>query len=121
MKTRFFAAFTVLLLSGFAIMPASNAADAKKPTVNEATTNTPQETQATVEKDDSKDLSKEDRLKMANVHSKMAACLKSNTPIRECRKEMRRSCMDKMGKNGCPMMKGKGQNMRPKGDDEDED
>lgn len=46
---------------------------------------------------------KEDRQKMADVHTKMAQCLNSDKPLSDCRKEMMDSCQG-MGKDGCPMM-----------------
>jgi len=48
--------------------------------------------------------SKEERQKMAEMHSKMAACLKSDKPMSECQKDMMSSCQKMMGKGGCPMM-----------------
>ena len=53
-------------------------------------------------------VSKEDRQKMAEMHSKMAACLQSDKQMSDCQGEMMKSCKDMMGKSGCPMM-GKGQ------------
>jgi len=54
---------------------------------------------------------KEDRAKMAEMHTKMADCLKSDKDINECHKEMRDSCSE-MGVN-CPMMgKDKGMMMK---------
>lgn len=62
---------------------------------------------------------KEERQKMADVHTKMAECLNSDKSMDECHKEMRESCKDMMGKE-CPMMgmgpmkgkmKGKGMGM----------
>lgn len=47
---------------------------------------------------------KEDRQKMAEMHSKMASCLKSDRPMDECRNEMMSSCQKMMGEDGCPMM-----------------
>lgn len=48
--------------------------------------------------------SAEQRQKMAEVHQKMADCLKSNRPMSECRDEMHQSCKGMMGEAGCPMM-----------------
>lgn len=48
--------------------------------------------------------SKETREKMAAVHEKMAACLRSDKSIAECHTEMMKSCEEIMGKDGCPMM-----------------
>jgi len=47
---------------------------------------------------------KEDRQKMAQMHAKMAACLKSDKPMSECQKDMMSSCQKMMGEGGCPMM-----------------
>ena len=49
-------------------------------------------------------VSKEDRQKMAEMHTKMAACLGSDKPMGDCQGEMMKSCKDTMGKAGCPMM-----------------
>lgn len=49
-------------------------------------------------------VSREDRQKMADVHTKMAECLKSNKAMTDCQSEMMRSCKSMMGKEGCPMM-----------------
>lgn len=49
-------------------------------------------------------VSKEDRQKMAAMHTKMAACLESDKPMSDCQGEMMKSCKDMMGKSGCPMM-----------------
>jgi hypothetical protein len=46
----------------------------------------------------------EQRQKMAEVHEKMAACLRSERPIGECRKEMATACRDTLGADACPMM-----------------
>ena len=44
--------------------------------------------------------SKETREKMATFHERMAACLRSDKPVAECRAEM----MKHFGETGCPMM-----------------
>lgn len=49
-------------------------------------------------------MTKEQRQKMAEVHQKMADCLKSDKPLSECRSEMMKACHDNMGAQGCPMM-----------------
>ena len=49
-------------------------------------------------------VSKEDRQKMAEMHTKMAACLKSDKPMSDCQKDMMSNCKEMMGKGGCPMM-----------------
>lgn len=46
---------------------------------------------------------REDRNKMAEMHMKMADCLKSEKPVSECHNEMKQSC-DMVGKDGCSMM-----------------
>jgi hypothetical protein len=47
---------------------------------------------------------KEQRQKMADLHEKMAKCLKSDSSMADCHKEMMQGCKDTMGKDGCPMM-----------------
>lgn len=54
---------------------------------------------------------KEQRQKMAEMHEKMATCLKSDRTIDECRTEMMKGCDEAFGKDGCPMM-GKGMHKR---------
>ncbi len=49
-------------------------------------------------------VSKEDRQKMAEMHTKMAACLESDKSMSDCQGEMMKSCKEMMGKSGCPMM-----------------
>src|SRR5262245_40604871 len=50
-----------------------------------------------------KEPSKEHRAKMADRHTKMAECLKSDKPMSDCHKEMEENC--KAAHNGkCPMM-----------------
>lgn len=65
-------------------------------------------------------LTKEQRDKMATIHEKMAACLRSDKPIADCHKEAMQNCQEMMGKDGCPMMGGRmhGHMMQPppKGD-----
>ncbi len=51
------------------------------------------------------------RQKMAEVHQRMATCLRSDKPIAECRSDMWKNCQDLMGKEGCPMMGGWGPGM----------
>lgn len=58
--------------------------------------------------------SKATREKMAAVHEKMAACLRSDKSIAECHTEMMKTCQETMGKDGCPMM-GMGGSMGMKG------
>ena len=50
----------------------------------------------------------EQRQKMADAHEKMATCLRSDKPMSGCHEEMMKSCQEGMGKDGCPMMGGKG-------------
>jgi hypothetical protein len=45
----------------------------------------------------------EQRQKMAKMHESMAACLRSDKPMQDCKKEMMNSCEDSMGKE-CKMM-----------------
>jgi hypothetical protein len=64
-------------------------------------------------------LTKEQREKMATIHEKMAACLRSDKSLADCHKEAMQSCQEMMGKEGCPMMGGMHQHMMqqpPKGD-----
>jgi len=49
----------------------------------------------------------EQRQKMADIHQKMAECLRSDRPIADCRSEMAAGCHDVLGAGACPMM-GKG-------------
>lgn len=48
------------------------------------------------------EMTSEQRNKMADMHEKMAACLRSTKPMGECHEEMKNSCKD-MGE-ACPMM-----------------
>lgn len=48
--------------------------------------------------------SKETRQKMADLHEQMAACLRSDKPLAECRAEMMKGCHDSLGAQSCPMM-----------------
>lgn len=52
--------------------------------------------------------SKEMREKMASWHEQMAACLRSDKAINECRPAMAKNHQDMMGEMGCP-----GRKMRP--------
>ena len=49
-------------------------------------------------------VSKADRQKMAEMHTKMAACLQSDKPMSDCQGEMIKTCKETMGKSGCSMM-----------------
>ena len=46
------------------------------------------------------------REKMAQIHERMAACLRSDRPFAECRQEMMRACRTEFGYRGCRMMPG---------------
>ncbi|GEM_PF-763803 len=59
--------------------------------------------------------SKEMRAKMAAMHEQMAACLRSDKPLSECRAEMMKHCETTMGNQGCSMMMGAGGGMMGKG------
>lgn len=48
--------------------------------------------------------SKETREAMAVLHEQMAACLRSDKPIEQCRSEMHKACQEKIGPEQCPMM-----------------
>lgn len=47
--------------------------------------------------------SKEMREKMATLHERMAACLRSERTFQECREEMQKNCSNMMGERGCMM------------------
>ena len=47
--------------------------------------------------------SKEMREKMASMHDQMAACLRTDKSLAECRKEMMKACKG-AGRPACPMM-----------------
>lgn len=49
-------------------------------------------------------VSMETRQKMASLHEKMAACLRSDKTVSECRTEMRDSCQNMLGRENCQMM-----------------
>jgi hypothetical protein len=53
-------------------------------------------------------LSKETREKLAALHEQMAACLRSEKSLLECRGAMMRSCQEQLGSDGCPMIVGIG-------------
>ncbi len=48
--------------------------------------------------------SKETREAMAAIHEQMAACLRSDKSIEQCRSEMHKACHEKVGDTECPMM-----------------
>ena len=50
------------------------------------------------------EISKQQREQMAKAHEKLAACLRSDRALDECRQEMRATCMSTFGEQGCPMM-----------------
>ena len=47
---------------------------------------------------------REMRAKMAGVHEQMAACLRSDKSMSDCRSEMMKGCQELMGGHVCPMM-----------------
>lgn len=47
--------------------------------------------------------SAEQRKNMADLHEKMAQCLRSDKAIEECHADMKTGC-ESLGKDGCPMM-----------------
>lgn len=49
---------------------------------------------------------KEMRDRMATLHEQMAACLRSDKSISECRTEMQKNCQSMMGTQGCTRMMG---------------
>lgn len=49
---------------------------------------------------------KEMRERMATLHEQMAACLRSDKPVSECRTEMLKHCQAMMGNQGCTRMMG---------------
>lgn len=64
-----------------------------------------------------RELTKEEREKMASTHEKMAACLRSDKTMADCHDEMRASCEAGGGKESCPMwggQKGMGRGKGPK-------
>lgn len=54
---------------------------------------------------------KEMRERMATLHEQMAACLRSDKSISECRTEMMQHCRAMMGNPGCTGMMGMGRGM----------
>ena len=54
--------------------------------------------------------SKEMREKLATVHERTAACLRSDKSYSQCRSEMMKSCREILGGQGCPSL-GRGMNM----------
>jgi hypothetical protein len=49
-------------------------------------------------------VTKEERQKMAEMHTNMASCLQSERPMSDCKSEMMKSCKGMMEKSGCSMM-----------------
>lgn len=49
-------------------------------------------------------LTHEQRLKMAKMHERMAACLRSDKPLKDCHADMVKACHEAMGKEGCHRM-----------------
>lgn len=41
------------------------------------------------------------RQKLANIHEKMAECLRSDKMVKECKQDMRKNCRETVGKEGC--------------------
>ena len=52
---------------------------------------------------DMKEMSTEQRSKMATLHEQMATCLRSTKTKKECHTQMKDSCKTMMGKDGCMM------------------
>lgn len=50
------------------------------------------------------EITTEQRQKMADVHDKMAVCMRTERPMSDCQQEMMNSCQSTMGKDGCGMM-----------------
>lgn len=48
--------------------------------------------------------SRDTREKMAVLHEQMAACLRSDKSVADCRDEMRKNCRATVGAQDCPMM-----------------
>lgn len=48
------------------------------------------------------------RERMATLYGEMAACLRSEKPISECRVQMQKHCQAMMGNQGCTRMLGRG-------------
>jgi hypothetical protein len=68
-----------------------------------------------------KEITKEERAKMADAHEKMAACLRSDRPFMDCHKEMWEAHKGMMGGKGeCPMHGGKGHHHKHDSDDKNE-
>ncbi len=55
--------------------------------------------------------SKEMREQMATLHEQMAACLRSDKTMSECRSEMMKNCQSTMGNQGCRTAMGMGMGM----------
>ncbi len=55
--------------------------------------------------------SKQMREQMATLHEQMAACLRSDKSMSECRTQMMSSCQSIMGSQGCRMATGMGMGM----------
>lgn len=58
----------------------------------------------TSDKNEMPKMTKEQREKMATLHDKMAACLRSEKAMSDCHQEMKKSCTE-MGEESCPMMR----------------
>lgn len=53
-----------------------------------------------------KSMTADQRKNMADLHEKMAVCLRSDKALDECHTEMMTACKDLMGAESCPMMGG---------------
>lgn len=58
---------------------------------------------------------REMRERMATLHEQMAACLRSDKPVTECRTQMLQHCQSMMGNQGCTRMMGTGGMMGMRG------
>ena len=50
------------------------------------------------------EMTTEQRQNMVTSHEKMATCLRSDKSAEDCKKEMKNSCQENMGKENCAMM-----------------
>jgi hypothetical protein len=55
-----------------------------------------------------REVSKEAREKMAQLHEQMAACLRTDKTLQECHSEMMKNCQEQLGSTGCPPLVGHG-------------
>jgi len=61
-----------------------------------------------------KNMTPDQRQKMATAHDKMAACLRSDRLLKDCHEEMMKSCESVMGKDACGIMGHHGKMMEEK-------